>query len=290
MRSVSSSLDSSAQSDLGRVALGGPPTLGTCNTITDSRGHPGIGSLPAVSLSNIVSSSPKRGHPGLGMHPPESVIEEDFPQQVRGRVLQVKTIGELKAPDIGSSALASPLGSVPSLKRSKAKSMEVLPGAGPRPLAAAVPLSGRPQTGIDFGVGSVPDLTDEQPAVGLGLTLGGGRGGPAPGLGSIPGIGGHPGLGSVPGQAGHPALGGGHSGLGSRISGQELQTPNRGDSSGGFAGLGGHPGLGTIPGRDSAPVPTSSVAKTGAGFGDLGGHPGLGMIPSQTTHRICRRE
>ena len=125
-------------------------------------GHPGIGMLPKSSLGSLVSSSPKRGHPGLGM--PPSFMTEECSKSLES-VLEVQTVGQLKVPQLGQTALSSPLGSVPSLNQPDNIPEEVgtIPG----------------------GPGSIPGQLGSVPGRGLG-SIHGQFGAVPSGLGSVP--------------------------------------------------------------------------------------------------------
>ena len=197
---------------------------------SSSLGHPGLGSVQPPGVTEILG----RGHPGLGSAPPTGArmsLGHPGPPSEGGaaanatvddpasRVMKVQTIGELQVPQIESDALASPLGSVPSL-RSARQSMS----------ASASMDQGIDRAGCSMpaGLGSVPGVPSsgqqQHPGLGSLPSMGMGPGQTNPALGSVP-VQAHPGLGSVPGQA-HPGLG--------SVPGQ---------------GLGSIPGLGSDPGQ-----------------------------------------
>ncbi|XP_059096744.1 trafficking kinesin-binding protein milt-like [Tigriopus californicus] len=139
------------------------PTLG---------GHPGIGSLPGLgsvpSFGHLGHPGPQRGHQApfsMGVMS-EGVYSNDRDdpneREESSNVLRVKTVGELSVPQLEMDALASPLGSVPSLSRDQSE---------PPPFGL-MPLGGEPST-IPLGpLGSIPG--------------GGGFAPSAGGLGSLP--------------------------------------------------------------------------------------------------------
>lgn len=128
-------------------------------------GHPGIGSLPGMgsgrpSLGD--PASPQRGHQvpfsmgfmSGGSYPNNDNEEDIWEEEESSNVVRIKTVGELSVPQLEMDALASPLGSVPSLNRDQSAT----PPFGLMPLGSVpspIPLGG-PLGSIPGGLGFVP--------------------------------------------------------------------------------------------------------------------------------------
>lgn len=290
--------------------LGMVPGLGT-NTVTDSypnisKGHPGIGSIPGFNV--LASSSPKRGHPGLGSDPGSGrssslgypsfgqlnakrntdvpIAQELLPASSKD-VLEVQTIGELHVPNIQHEALASPLGSVPSLSGKQNRESDVTESSLTMSLGQSESKSESWQLEGSYLGGSLGSLPNFEQSSGLsqGSRLGA--------LGSLPGEV-RTDLGNVPGRP--------HSGLGSIPGNQGLTRPDLGSVPGSVRGdLGSVPknmgstmqGLGSVPG-DFGTVPGNMQSiRGGLGsvpFGGLDGQDYYGNVTENSDFSLTKND